>query len=73
MVYFWVSLAEFRSMLFYSNTDLYSFECCFVYFVKIALPLILKNFVLSRVGEIMNEIVNDYGVVWVASAGNHGK
>lgn len=27
----------------------------------------------SRIGEIMNEIVNDYGVVWVASAGNHGK
>lgn len=21
----------------------------------------------------MNEIVNDYGVVWVASAGNHGE
>ena len=27
----------------------------------------------SRIGEIMNEIVNDYGVVWVASAGNHGE
>lgn len=26
----------------------------------------------GRVGEIMNEIVNDYGVVWIASAGNHG-
>lgn len=26
----------------------------------------------SRIGEIMTEIVNDYGVVWVASAGNHG-
>lgn len=26
----------------------------------------------SRIGELMNEIVNKYGVVWVASAGNHG-
>lgn len=26
----------------------------------------------SRIGEIMAEIVNDYGVVWTASAGNHG-
>lgn len=26
----------------------------------------------SRIGEIMTEIVNDYGVVWCASAGNHG-
>lgn len=25
-----------------------------------------------RIGELMNEIVNKYGVVWVASAGNHG-
>ncbi|XP_068147134.1 LOW QUALITY PROTEIN: tripeptidyl-peptidase 2 [Drosophila tropicalis] len=26
----------------------------------------------GRIGELMNEIVNKYGVVWVASAGNHG-
>ncbi|XP_030373113.1 tripeptidyl-peptidase 2 [Scaptodrosophila lebanonensis] len=26
----------------------------------------------GRLGELMNEIVNKYGVVWVASAGNHG-
>ncbi|XP_070069765.1 tripeptidyl-peptidase 2 isoform X1 [Drosophila takahashii] len=26
----------------------------------------------SRIGELMNEVVNKYGVVWVASAGNHG-
>lgn len=26
----------------------------------------------GRVGELMNELVNRYGVVWVASAGNHG-
>ncbi|EDW32157.1 GL10584 [Drosophila persimilis] len=26
----------------------------------------------GRVGDLMNEIVNKYGVVWVASAGNHG-
>lgn len=34
--------------------------------------VILTTIIFSRVGEIMNEIVNDYGVVWVASAGNHG-
>ncbi|XP_017836992.1 tripeptidyl-peptidase 2 [Drosophila busckii] len=26
----------------------------------------------GRIGELMNEIVNKYGVVWIASAGNHG-
>ncbi|XP_055608253.1 tripeptidyl-peptidase 2 isoform X1 [Uranotaenia lowii] len=26
----------------------------------------------GRVGELMSELVNNYGVVWVASAGNHG-
>lgn len=26
----------------------------------------------GRIGELMNELVNRYGVVWVASAGNHG-
>ncbi|XP_064541466.1 tripeptidyl-peptidase 2 [Drosophila montana] len=26
----------------------------------------------GRIGELMNEIVNKYGVIWVASAGNHG-
>lgn len=26
----------------------------------------------SRLGELMCEVVNKYGVVWVASAGNHG-
>lgn len=26
----------------------------------------------GRVGDLMAEIVNNYGVVWVASAGNHG-
>ncbi|EDX06877.1 GD25789 [Drosophila simulans] len=26
----------------------------------------------GRIGELMNEVVNKYGVVWVASAGNHG-
>ncbi|XP_063705475.1 tripeptidyl-peptidase 2 [Culicoides brevitarsis] len=26
----------------------------------------------GRVGELMSELVNRYGVVWVASAGNHG-
>ncbi|KFB50300.1 AGAP004870-PA-like protein [Anopheles sinensis] len=26
----------------------------------------------GRVGELMSELVNKYGVVWVASAGNHG-
>lgn len=26
----------------------------------------------GRVGELMTELVNRYGVVWVASAGNHG-
>lgn len=25
-----------------------------------------------RIGEIMNEVINKYGVTWVASAGNHG-
>lgn len=28
--------------------------------------------VLRRIGDLMNEVVNKYGVVWVASAGNHG-
>lgn len=26
----------------------------------------------GRIGELMSEIVNKYGVIWVASAGNHG-
>lgn len=26
----------------------------------------------GRIGELMNEVVNKYGVIWVASAGNHG-
>ncbi|GAB0096149.1 Tripeptidyl-peptidase 2 [Sergentomyia squamirostris] len=26
----------------------------------------------GRIGELMSEVVNKYGVVWVASAGNHG-
>ncbi|XP_067632305.1 tripeptidyl-peptidase 2 isoform X2 [Eurosta solidaginis] len=26
----------------------------------------------GRIGELMNEVVNKYGVVWVVSAGNHG-
>ena len=26
----------------------------------------------GRVGEMMNEVINKYGVVWVASAGNNG-
>uniref|UniRef100_A0A182IWH8 Tripeptidyl-peptidase 2 n=1 Tax=Anopheles atroparvus TaxID=41427 RepID=A0A182IWH8_ANOAO len=26
----------------------------------------------GRIGELMSELVNKYGVVWVASAGNHG-
>lgn len=26
----------------------------------------------GRIGELINEVVNRYGVVWVASAGNHG-
>lgn len=26
----------------------------------------------GRVGELMSELVNKYGVVWIASAGNHG-
>ncbi|KAH8402249.1 hypothetical protein KR009_010707 [Drosophila setifemur] len=26
----------------------------------------------GRIGDLMNEVVNKYGVVWVASAGNHG-
>lgn len=26
----------------------------------------------GRVGELMNELINKFGVVWVASAGNHG-
>lgn len=30
----------------------------------------LYNF--RRVGELMNEVVDKYGVVWVAAAGNHG-
>lgn len=30
------------------------------------------SLIISRVGEIMNEIMNDYGVCWIASAGNHG-
>lgn len=25
-----------------------------------------------RIGDFMNEVVNKYGVIWVASAGNHG-
>ncbi|KAI9577908.1 hypothetical protein GQX74_015182 [Glossina fuscipes] len=27
---------------------------------------------VGRIGELMSEVVNKYGVVWVASAGNHG-
>ena len=26
----------------------------------------------GRVGEMMHEVINKYGVVWVASAGNNG-
>ncbi|KAF5299966.1 hypothetical protein FQA39_LY11339 [Lamprigera yunnana] len=26
----------------------------------------------GRIGDIMNEVVNKYGIIWVASAGNHG-
>ena len=26
----------------------------------------------GRIGELMTELINRYGVVWVASAGNHG-
>lgn len=26
----------------------------------------------GRIGDLMNEVVNKYGVVWVSSAGNHG-
>uniref|UniRef100_A0A336M1F3 Tripeptidyl-peptidase 2 n=1 Tax=Culicoides sonorensis TaxID=179676 RepID=A0A336M1F3_CULSO len=26
----------------------------------------------GRIGELMNELVNRYGVIWVCSAGNHG-
>ncbi|GJQ85876.1 hypothetical protein Trydic_g15333 [Trypoxylus dichotomus] len=26
----------------------------------------------GRIGELMNEVVNKYGIVWVASVGNHG-
>lgn len=26
----------------------------------------------GRIGELMSEVVNKYGVIWVASAGNHG-
>jgi tripeptidyl-peptidase II len=26
----------------------------------------------GRIGDLMNEVVNKYGVVWVGSAGNHG-
>lgn len=36
---------------------------------------IFSVFILTysrRIGELMNEVVNKYGVVWVASAGNHG-
>lgn len=31
-----------------------------------------KIYTFRRIGELMNEVVNKYGVVWVASAGNHG-
>lgn len=26
----------------------------------------------GRIGELMNDVVNKYGIVWIASAGNHG-
>lgn len=26
----------------------------------------------GRIGELMNEVMDKYGVVWVSSAGNHG-
>ncbi|XP_065343517.1 tripeptidyl-peptidase 2 isoform X3 [Cloeon dipterum] len=26
----------------------------------------------GRVGELMNEVINNYGVIWIASAGNNG-
>ncbi|XP_075227128.1 tripeptidyl-peptidase 2-like isoform X1 [Lycorma delicatula] len=33
----------------------------------------LSNFSNSgRLGELMNEVIDKYGTVWVASAGNHG-
>lgn len=43
---------------------------------------LVNNFVMSmlpasfyssrRIGELMNEVINKYGVVWVSSAGNNG-
>lgn len=45
-----------KHSLFYWNPQTNAFNCQFG----------------SRVGELMNEIVNEYGVVWMASAGNHG-
>ena len=29
-------------------------------------------FLSRRIGELMKEVVDKYGVTWVASAGNHG-
>lgn len=29
-------------------------------------------FICRRIGELICEVVNKYGIVWVASAGNHG-
>lgn len=29
-------------------------------------------FTFSRLGELAHEVVNKYGISWVASAGNHG-
>lgn len=26
----------------------------------------------GRIGELMNEVVDKYGITWVAAAGNHG-
>lgn len=29
-------------------------------------------FFYSRLGELMNDVIDKHGIVWVASAGNHG-
>ena len=40
--------------------------CCFKFINFVSF------FIISRIGKLMNEVVDQYGVVWVASAGNHG-
>lgn len=32
----------------------------------------MTNDIFRRIGDLVNEIVNKYGVIWVSSAGNHG-